>query len=70
MLSGMNPKNQNRHQEAIDAWLADGNKITQIPSKFSKKHTSRTKSHNKGGGRWGSYNVGGNAKIAAKRRSA
>ena len=70
MLSGINPKIQDRHQKAIDEWLAEGNKITKIPSKFSKKHTSRTKSHMKGGGRWGAYNVGGNNRIAATRRSA
>ena len=49
MLSGMNPKIQDRNQKAIDEWLAEGNKITVIPSKFSKKHTTRTKSHMKGG---------------------
>jgi len=69
MLSGMNPKIQNRHQKAIDEWLAEGNEITVIPSKFPANHTARTKSHQMGG-RWSSYNVGGNAKVAAKRRAA
>ena len=49
MLSGMNPKIQDRHQKAIDEWLAAGNKIKKIPSKFPKSHTTRTKSHMKGG---------------------
>ena len=49
MLSGMNPKIQNRNQKAIDKWLADGNEITVIPSKFPKSHTTRTKSHMVGG---------------------
>ena len=70
MLSGMNPKTQDRHQKAIDEWLAEGNKITVIPTKLPKAHSTRTKSHMKGGGRWGAYNVGGNNRIAATRRSA
>ena len=69
MLSGMNPKVQNRNQKAIDEWLAEGNEITVIPSKFETRTAARTKSHQMGG-RWSSYNVGGNAKTAAKRRSA
>ena len=70
MLSGMNPKIQNRHQEAIDAWLADGNSITMVKARKTRRHTTRTKSHNKGGGRWGSYNVGGSGRIAAQRKSS
>ena len=70
MLSGMNPKIQDRHQKAIDEWLSKGNKITVIPMGKTAKHSLRTKSHMKGGGRWGAYNVGGNNRIAATRRSA
>ena len=67
MLSGMNPKTQDRHQKAIDEWLAEGNKITKIPSKFSKKHTTRTKSHMKGG--VGSrYMSGGTRNMSGKSR--
>jgi len=69
MLSGMNPKIQDRYQKEIDEWLAAGNKITQVAAKMPAKHTSRTKSHMKGG-RWGAYNVGGNRKVAAGRKSA
>ena len=69
MLSGMNPKVQDRYQKEIDQWLADGNKVTQVPATSGPRHTSRTKSHMKGG-RWGAYNVGGNLKIAAQRKSA
>ena len=59
MLSGMNPKIQDRHQKAIEEWLAEGNKITKIPSKFPKSHTTRTKSHMKGG-KHSRFNIGGN----------
>ena len=45
----MNPKTQDRHQKAIDEWLSKGNKITVIPSKLPKAHSTRTKSHMKGG---------------------
>ena len=70
MLSGMNPKVQDRYQKEIDEWLAKGNKITQVAAKVPAKHSSRTKSHMKGGGRWGAYNVGGNRKVAAERKSS
>ena len=70
MLSGLANDTDAVTQAEIDAFLAKGNKITVIPSKFPKSHTTRTKSHMKGGGRWGAYNVGGNSKIAATRRSA
>ena len=70
MLSGMHPKVQARYQKEIDEWLAKGNKITQVPATSGPRHTSRTKSHMKGGGRWGAYNVGGNHRVGAKRKSA
>jgi len=67
MLSGMNPKIQDRHQKAIDEWLAEGNKITIIPTKFPKSHTTRTKSHMKGG--LGSrYMSGGSRNFAGRSR--
>ena len=67
MLSGMNPKIQDRNQKAIDEWLAEGNKITVIPTKLPKAHSTRTKSHMKGG--VGSrYMSGGTRNMAGKSR--
>ena len=65
MLSGMNPKIQDRYQKEIDEWLAKGNTITVIPSKFSSKHTTRTKSHMRGG-KHSRFNIGGNKWKARK----
>ena len=63
----MNPKVQNRNQKAIDKWLADGNEITVIPSKFPKSHSTRTKSHLFGG--MGSrYLTGGTRNTAGRSR--
>ena len=70
MLSGMNVKPSAVTQAEVDAFLANGGEIKQIKSRKTRKHTTRTKSHMKGGGRWGAYNVGGNHRIAAARRSA
>jgi len=69
MLSGMNPKIQNRNQKAIDKWLADGNEITVIPSKFPADILRRTKSHLFGGAK-SDYAVGGNRKRAVARKCA
>jgi len=67
MLSGMNPKVQDRYQKEIDQWLADGNKITQVPATSGPRHTTRTKSHMKGG--LGSrYMSGGSRNTAGKSR--
>ena len=67
MLSGMNPKIQDRYQKEIDEWLAAGNKITQVPATSGPKHASRTKSHMKGG--LGSrYLSGGTRNISGRSR--
>ena len=67
MLSGMNVKIQNRNQKAIDKWLADGNEITVIPSKFPADILRRTKSHIVGG--MGSrYLSGGTRNMAGRSR--
>ena len=67
MLSGMNPKVQDRYQKEIDAWLAKGNKITQVPATSGPRHTTRTKSHMKGG--LGSrYMSGGTRNISGRSR--
>ena len=58
MLSGMNPKKQDRHQKALDEWLAKGNKITVIPMGETATHSLRTKSHMKGG-KHSYFNIGG-----------
>ena len=67
MLSGMNPKIQDRYQVEINEWLAKGNKITVIPTKLPKAHSTRTKSHMKGG--LGSrYMSGGTRNMAGRSR--
>ena len=70
MLSGMTAKAPAVTEAEIQAFLDSGGEIKQIKSRKTRKHTTRTKSHMKGGGRWGAYNVGGNHRIAAARRSA
>ena len=70
MLSGMTAKPASVTEAEVQAFLDSGGEIKQIKSRKTRKHTTRTKSHMKGGGRWGAYNVGGNHRIAAARRSA
>ena len=69
MLSGMTAKPASVTEAEVQAFLDSGGEIKQIKSKKTRKHTSRTKSHMKGG-RWGAYNVGGNVRIAAMRKSS
>ena len=49
MLSGMNVKPSAVTQAEIDAFLAKGGEIKQIKSKAVRKHSPRSKSHQKGG---------------------
>ena len=69
MLSGINPKDRTELDAAVAAYLADGGSITLVPAKKFRSHTPRTKSHNMGG-RYSRYNVGGNNRIRASRKSS
>ena len=69
MSIGMTPKPPAVTEAQIAEFLANGGVIKIIKSRKVRKHSLRSKSHQKGG-RWSSYNVGGNAKIAARRRAA
>jgi hypothetical protein len=70
LLSGMSPKPLDPAKvDAIAKYLSDGGTITMVPTKKYRKHTSRTKSHNMGG-KYSSYNVGGNNRLRAARKSA
>ncbi len=69
LLSGMNTKDRTVLDSAVAEYLADGGSITVVPAKKFRSHTSRTKSHNRGG-RYSRYNVGGNNRIRAARKSS
>jgi len=49
MLSGMNVKPSAVTQAEIDAFLANGGEIKKIKSKKCRKHSLRSKSHQRGG---------------------
>ena len=65
----MESRDRETNAALADAWVKAGGEITKIAAKKMPKHSLRTKSHQKGG-RWSSYNVGGNAKIAAMRKAS
>ena len=69
MLSGMNVKPTTITEAQMQAFLDSGKTITTVVSKTVKPHSGTTKSH-RFGGRWSSYNVGGNNRIRAQRRSS
>ena len=69
MLSGMSTKPSAVTDEEMKKFLKDGGEIKVIKPRKVRKHSLRSKSHQKGG-RWSSYNVGGNAKIAAMRKAS
>ena len=65
----MESRDRKTNAVLADAWVKAGGEITKIAAKKMPRHSLRTKSHQKGG-RWSSYNVGGNAKIAAMRKAS
>ena len=67
MLSGMSPKPTNA--ALVDAWVKAGGEVTKIKARKVRMHSLRSKSHQMGG-RYSRYNVGGNAKVAASRKSS
>ena len=67
MLSGMSPKPTNA--ALVDAWVKAGGEITKIKARKVRMHSLRSKSHQMGG-RFSRYNVGGNYRIAAARRTS
>ena len=69
MLSGMNVKPAAVTEAEMKAFLDAGKTITTVKARKVKRHWNRTKSH-RFGGRWSSYNVGGNNRVAATRRAA
>ena len=67
MLSGMTAKPASVTEAEVQAFLDSGGEIKQIKSRKTRKHTSRTKSHMKGG--VGSrYMSGGTRNMAGKSR--
>ena len=67
MLSGMSPKPS--YAALVDAWVDAGGEVTKIKSRKVRKHSLRSKSHQMGG-RFSRYNVGGNNRVAADRKSS
>ena len=67
MLSGMSPKPN--YAALVDAWVDAGGEVTKIKSRKVRKHSLRSKSHQMGG-RFSSYIVGGNNRIAAAQRAS
>ena len=67
MLSGMSPKPN--YAALVDAWVDAGGEVTKIKSRKVRKHSLRSKSHQMGG-RFSRYNVGGNNRVAADRKSS
>ena len=49
MLSGMNVKVRTDLDKAVAAYLANGGEIKKIKSKKYRKHSLRSKSHQRGG---------------------
>ena len=57
------------YDKLLAAYLADGGKITVVPPREVRRHNPYTKSH-RHGGRFSAYNVGGNNRVRASRKSA